>query len=82
MMAAGGDCGAAVSSQLIGVVVDSVERSAGMNALAQDFGLSIEQLSMKVGLSVGAIFPIVGALIFLTVWKKKQSRTLLGNAGN
>ncbi|MBO5412328.1 MAG: MFS transporter [Clostridia bacterium] len=77
MMAAGGDCGASVSSQLIGVVVDQAERSSYVFGLAQDWGLTIEELSMKVGLSVGALFPIIGVLMFAIVLKtKKKPKTL------
>lgn len=61
MMAAGGDLGASIGPQLIGVVTDAVISSGFSDALG-----------MKLGMLVGALFPLVGALIFAFVLKKKK----------
>jgi len=58
MMAAGGDLGASVSPQLIGIVTDAVAASPFASALALDTGLSPEQLGMKAGMIIAALFPI------------------------
>lgn len=54
MMAAGGDLGASVGPQLVGLITDWTLASGGT-----------EQLGMKLGLSVGMLFPLVAVPIFV-----------------
>lgn len=75
MMAAGGDLGASVGPQLVGLVTDGVMASqtgANMSAL---LGIGIEQLGMKAGMLVGAIFPILAIVIYAVIWKSSQKKT-------
>ncbi len=77
LMAAGGDMGASVSPQLMGIVVDKVSATDFAAELAVALNLSAEQIGLKAGMIVTSIFPIVGAvLVVFTVryFKKQESR--------
>ena len=62
LMAAGGDLGASVSPQLIGIVVDSVSASAQGIELAARLGMTPEQLGLKAGMLISTLFPIIGTV--------------------
>ena len=81
MMAAGGDSGAALAPQLVGIVTDAVATNSSAIALAESWGLTAEQLAMKAGLAVGAVFPLLAILVFSIIMKtkKKNESTLLQN---
>ena len=72
MMAAGGDFGASVGPQLVGIITDTVAQSSAMNTLAQSLSLSPDQLGMKLGMLVGALFPLAAIFVFLYVHKKSK----------
>ncbi len=69
LMAAGGDFGASVAPQLIGVVVDKVAESDFALNLGITLSTNVEQISMKAGMLVAAIFPIIGVFMLLLVRK-------------
>ena len=75
LMAAGGDFGASVAPQLIGVVVDKVSVSEFAQGLSTATQMSVEQISMKAGMLVAALFPIIGVFIILYIKRyfKKQN---------
>lgn len=75
MMAAGGDLGASVSPQLVGVITDAVAASSGAIKLAADLGLSPEQLGMKAGMLVGALFPLAAIFVYLYIVKTKKKKS-------
>ena len=58
MMAAGGDLGAAAVPQLVGIVADTAMSSNTLINLATSLGISSEQLGMKLGILIGALFPL------------------------
>ena len=64
IMAAGGDLGASVGPQLVGVVTDIAMEAQGMVDLAVKWGLTPEQLGMKCGMLVGMLFPLVGIVVY------------------
>ena len=64
MMAAGGDLGAALGPQLIGVVTDTVIADPAASALAQSWGLMPDQLGLKLGMLVGMLFPLAGIAVY------------------
>jgi MFS family permease len=67
LMAAGGDMGASVAPQLMGIIVDTVANRAEQVGLS---GVLLpEQLGMKTGMLIAAIFPALG-VIWLFVIKK------------
>ncbi len=69
LMAAGGDFGASVAPQLIGVVVDKVAVSDVAQTISQATEMSVEQISMKAGMFFTAIFPIIGVIVLLVMKK-------------
>ena len=73
LMAAGGDFGASVAPQMLGIVVDNVAASSWAVSLAETFSMTAEQIGMKVGMLAAAIFPILGviALVFSLRYFKK-----------
>ena len=75
LMAAGGDFGASVAPQLIGIVVDNVSVSNWALTLSENFAMTPEQIGMKTGMLVAMLFPITGIalLIFMRKYFKKKS---------
>lgn len=74
LMAAGGDFGASVGPQLVGIVTDGVIASDKMTAFGNTLGLLPEQLGMKLGMLVGMLFPLIATFIYLKMWKSKQNK--------
>lgn len=74
LMAAGGDLGASVAPQLMGIVIDKVSASNFAAGLAASSGLSPEQIGLKAGMLVSAIFPILGTvlLVFIIQYFRKR----------
>ncbi len=73
LMAAGGDLGASVAPQLMGIVIDKVSASSFALNLSTQMNLPVEQIGIKAGMLVSAIFPILGAILVVTIiryWKK------------
>ena len=64
IMAAGGDLGASIGPQLVGVVTDALSGSALGETLSSFFAISPEQIGMKAGLLIGALFPLFGILVY------------------
>lgn len=66
LMAAGGDLGASIAPQLMGIVIDNVSISKFAQELSITSGLSSEQIGMKAGMLVTSLFPIIGIVVVLT----------------
>lgn len=75
LMAAGGDLGASIAPQLLGIVVDKVSESSFADTVSASSGLAAEQIGLKAGMLVTAIFPIIGSvlLIFISRHFKKSN---------
>lgn len=73
LMAAGGDLGASVGPQLVGIVTDLAIASDSLTSLALRLGITAEQLGMKMGMLIGMLFPLVAIIVFAVMWKKKKS---------
>lgn len=78
LMAAGGDFGASIAPQLLGIVVDKVEESNFATELSTSLMITTEQIGMKAGMLVAAIFPAIGVVVLLAIRKmlniKKNSK--------
>ncbi|MBQ8308237.1 MAG: MFS transporter [Clostridia bacterium] len=74
MMAAGGDLGASIGPQLVGVVTDGIAANPAAIEWASALSLSPEQLGMKIGMLVGMLFPLVAIGIFHIIKKSKKDR--------
>jgi hypothetical protein len=77
LMAAGGDMGASIGPQLVGIITDAVTASGSMVDFAYTLGLTVEQLGIKVGLLVGALFPAIAIIIYTYLVKSKEKFELL-----
>ncbi len=74
MMAAGGDLGASVVPQLVGIITDAAALSPTLTSFAADLGLTANQLGMKLGILIAAIFPLIGIIFYSSFWKHKAAR--------
>ncbi len=72
LMAAGGDLGASVAPQLVGIITDTVIMNPKMASLAQSLSLAPEQLGMKIALLFAALFPIAAVFVNLKFLKDKD----------
>ena len=72
IMAAGGDLGASVGPQLVGVITDTVIASPAAQSFAAALALSPEQLGMKAGMLCGAVFPLAAIFVYLHIWKSMK----------
>lgn len=76
LMASGGDLGASVAPQLLGVVVDKVSTTELAARLGNTLNISAEQVGLKIGMLTMAIFPIIGivtVVLIIKYFKKSQS---------
>lgn len=71
LLAAGGDLGASVGPQLVGVVTDLAIEQPALLRLAQTLQLSPDQLGMKLGMLAGMLFPLCGIFLSLPLIRKK-----------
>ena len=74
MMAAGGDFGASIGPQLVGLIADGVALNA--TSLAQSLALTPEQLGLKAGLLVGMLFPLLSIAVYFLLIKTKKKKAL------
>ena len=73
MMAAGGDFGASVGPQLVGLITDTVSASPFFTEIAQSMSIGADQLGMKLGMLVGMLFPLTAIFVFIKFIKSKKS---------
>ena len=76
LMAAGGDLGASLAPQLLGVIVDKVAASDFASELSLKLSLTTEQIGLKAGMLATSVYPIIGALlvVFVIGYFKKQKQ--------
>lgn len=68
LLAAGGDCGASVAPQLVGIVTDKISLLGISDKIGNIFSLTAEQVGMRAGMLSAALFPLAGAiLIFIMI---------------
>ncbi len=72
ILAAGGDLGASVGPQAVGIITDAVISLPTAHIIAQKLGIMPEQLGMKVGMLSGMLFPLMGTIIFILKFSKKR----------
>lgn len=69
LMAAGGDSGASVAPQMLGIITDRVSASHWAAQLSADLSITPDEIGMKVGMIAAAIFPLIGIGIILYIKK-------------
>lgn len=70
IMAAGGDLGASLGPQLVGVIADAAAGIPALAGLAQRLGISADMLGMRIGLLVAAVLATVGTVLVLCIWRR------------
>ena len=74
LMAAGGDLGASVGPELVGIITDAVSANAGLVEFATTLGLTGEQLGMKCGLLIGALFALIAIPVYIALFKTRAAK--------
>ncbi len=72
LMAAGGDLGASVAPQLVGIITDFAMENPATVSLAATLGMLPEQLGMKLGLLAGMLFPLAGIFVYGYFYKTRK----------
>jgi len=77
MMASGGDLGASVGPQLVGLITDAAMEIPAAAELARNLALTPEQLGMKLGMLVGMLFPLLGIPVYAVMIRgaRKEKKT-------
>ncbi len=70
LMAAGGDFGASIAPQLLGIVVDKVTASDFALKLSNEISLAPEQIGLKTAMLVASVFPLIGVAVLLIIKRK------------
>ena len=68
-MAAGGDMGASVAPQLLGIVSDKFGLTQISLKISAMFNISAEQVGMRAGLLIAGLFPVAGVICILCMKK-------------
>lgn len=71
LMAAGGDLGASIGPQMIGMITDAVV-AGGFTA----FGLTPDQLGMRAGMLAGVFFPLCAVFVFGAIRRQRRKAGL------
>ena len=71
-MAAGGDLGASVGPQLVGVVSDLAISSSHLSAFAEKLSLTPDSLGMKLGMIVGMLFPLAAIVLYSNIRRSRK----------
>ena len=74
MMAAGGDLGASVGPQLIGVITDFAIANPTIVSFAESMNLAPEQMGMKLGMLVGMLFPLTAIAVYFVIKKSRNEK--------
>ncbi len=74
LMAAGGDMGASVAPQLLGIISDKFSMSGFAFKISEVLKISTEQVGMRAGLLAAGLFPIAGVLCILYMKKYFSKR--------
>ncbi len=69
LMAAGGDLGASIAPQTLGAITDAVAQSQWVIPVSENLSVAPEQIGMKIGMLVAAVFPTLGVAVLLYIKK-------------
>lgn len=81
LMAMGGDMGASLCPQGVGLITDAVIASKDAVSLAAKFGITVEQLGMKAGMAFAALFPLAAVALFAAA-KRNSDKHKTGDEKN
>ncbi len=83
LMAAGGDMGASLAPQLLGIISDKFSLTSFALKISDTFSIAAEQVGMRAGLLVAGLFPVMGVLCILCMkryFKKYGKNSIPGDA--
>ena len=69
MMASGGDLGASIGPQLVGVITDAAIVNPTAISLANSLNIAPDQFGMKLGMLVGMLFPLASIFVYNKIRK-------------
>ncbi len=69
LMAVGGDMGAAIIPQLVGVMADVAESSTALMSLADTLGYTSDQFALKLGMFISIPVPLIAIFVYLFSWR-------------
>lgn len=69
LMAAGGDMGASVAPQMLGIISDKFSLTGFAMKISEILNISTEQVGMRAGLLATGLFPVAGVLCILCMKK-------------
>ena len=75
LMASGGDLGASLSPQLLGIIVDRVSVTDFAIDIGKRLNISAEQVGLKIGMLAIALFPIIGIAVVLIIMRYFKKST-------
>lgn len=73
MLALFGDLGCSLGPWLTGIISDAISHAPHAAAWAESLGMGLDQLGLKAGLAIGAIFPLVLLLCLVGMRRGKQA---------
>lgn len=73
LMAAGGDFGASVGPQLIGIITDAAMTNDFMLYISDTLSLTAEQFGMKIGLAISMFIPLTAVFVFMKIKKIRNT---------
>ena len=71
-MAAGGDLGASVARQLVGLLSDFAISNQTLSEFATKLGLAPDSLGMKLGMLVGMLFPLAAIVLYSRIRRMRK----------
>ncbi len=75
LMASGGDLGAALGPQLVGVIADFTSANGAMTQLAASLSVSTDALGMKAGMLVGLLFALCAIPLYAAFHRSAKNRS-------
>jgi MFS family permease len=75
-MAAGGDLGASIAPQLVGIVSDLAISNKTLSSLAANMGLAPDSLGMKLGMLIGMLFPLCAIVLYSFIRRSRKASGL------
>lgn len=78
LLAAGGDFGASLAPQMLGIIADRVSESAWAEDIGKTLSITADQVGMKAGMLAAAAFPILGMIVIIIAGRLFR-RKLFGN---
>ena len=73
LMAAGGDLGASVVPQIVGIVTDRVIASPHAERWAAACSMLPDQLGLKAGMAVAVLFPLAAVFVYAIIYRTRKN---------